>query len=264
MTQSQQDRPKIINAGLFRMATKSMAQAYTILGFKTHHGLLESVYDTPWALLEQAAEATWPHVPSARPRAPFTRADWDAIWGSYDAVTDLASPFAPQLVEAYPAAKVVVVQRAFEDWWPSYRTELLEPVTRQPMAAIQKFVTNHVLGLRAIHAMQKVHFGFFDARDRREVEAHAWEAYERYFETLRKMVPPERRLEYQVGSGWEPLCKFLGVAVPDVPFPRANEREMHAKEVESRQKGFFVASAKLVLPWLLGAAVIGAAAWMYS
>ncbi|KAI0897247.1 hypothetical protein F4806DRAFT_393107 [Annulohypoxylon nitens] len=263
-TQAQRNGPKIINAGLFRMATKSMAQAYIILGFKTHHGLLEGVHDTPWALIEQAAEATWPNVPDARPRPPFKREDWDAIWGSYDAVTDIASPFALQLIKAYPDAKVVIVQRDFESWWPSYRTELLDPVTTQPMTAIQKFITNYILGLRAIHAMQKVHFGFFSARNKQEVEAHAREAYDRYFEELRKAVPPERRLEYRVGSGWEPLCRFLGVAVPDVPFPRANEREMHAKEVESRQKGFFVSSAKLILPWLLGAVAVGTAAWLYS
>lgn len=26
-----------------------------------------------------------------------------------------------------------------------------------------------------------------------------------------------------LGEGWGPLCKFLGVPVPDEPFPRAND-----------------------------------------
>lgn len=29
-------------------------------------------------------------------------------------------------------------------------------------------------------------------------------------------------LEFSVREGWEPLCKFLEVPVPDVPFPRVN------------------------------------------
>ena len=33
---------------------------------------------------------------------------------------------------------------------------------------------------------------------------------------------PGRLLVYEVGSGWEPLCAFLGVPVPDEPFPRSN------------------------------------------
>ena len=75
---------KVINAGLFRTATKSMARAYQILGFKAHHGLLEDVTETPWTDIEHAAEATWPSVrePGAPPIPPFQRSDWDAIWGS--------------------------------------------------------------------------------------------------------------------------------------------------------------------------------------
>jgi hypothetical protein len=121
---------KIINASLFRMATKSMAQAFIILRIKTHHGLLEDVTETPWSLIEQAAEATWPHVPNATARPPHQRADWQAIWGYYDAVTDIASPFAPKLIKTYPEAKVIVVQRDFESWWPSFRSQLRDTVLK--------------------------------------------------------------------------------------------------------------------------------------
>jgi hypothetical protein len=74
---------KIINAGLWRTATKSMARAYQILGFKVHHGLLEDVTESPWTAIEHAAEAKWPWVrdPGTPKRQPFQRADWDAIWG---------------------------------------------------------------------------------------------------------------------------------------------------------------------------------------
>ncbi|CAI6013965.1 unnamed protein product, partial [Clonostachys chloroleuca] len=74
---------KIINASLFRMGTKSMAEAYTILGYRTHHAIDDPV-TVPWGLIEEAAEGKWPDVPGARARRPFTRSDWGAIWGSYD------------------------------------------------------------------------------------------------------------------------------------------------------------------------------------
>jgi hypothetical protein len=38
-------------------------------------------------------------------------------------------------------------------------------------------------------------------------------------------VPPERLFWFDVKDGWEPLCKILGVEVPDREFPRLNERE---------------------------------------
>jgi hypothetical protein len=30
-------------------------------------------------------------------------------------------------------------------------------------------------------------------------------------------------LVFSADQGWEPLCDFLGVAVPDIDFPRVNE-----------------------------------------
>ena len=37
-------------------------------------------------------------------------------------------------------------------------------------------------------------------------------------------IPADRLLVYQVKDGWGPLCDFLGVPVPDEPFPRTNDR----------------------------------------
>merc|ERR1712192_377127 len=38
-----------------------------------------------------------------------------------------------------------------------------------------------------------------------------------------KEVPADRLLVWQVKQGWEPLCQFLGVPVPDLPFPNVND-----------------------------------------
>jgi hypothetical protein len=45
---------------------------------------------------------------------------------------------------------------------------------------------------------------------------------------VRKLCPPERLLEFKLGSGWEPLCEFLGAEMPppDVPYPNVNDTEM--------------------------------------
>ena len=36
-------------------------------------------------------------------------------------------------------------------------------------------------------------------------------------------MPADQLLVYEVGQGWEPLCEFLGVPVPDEPFPHLND-----------------------------------------
>ena len=47
-------------------------------------------------------------------------------------------------------------------------------------------------------------------------------------------VPPERLLVYRVSEGWDPLCRFLGVPVPNTPFPSENSREEFKARVAAR------------------------------
>ena len=242
------------------MATRSSAEAYRILGYKTHHGL-DDVFGMPWPLLEKAAEATWPDAPGARPRPPLTRADWDELWGTqYDIATDMASPFADQLIKASGYAKVVIVQRDFESWWPSCRSELLDTLF-SPMAKVAVFLLEHVMGIRSGPTMRKVHFGFFGAKDRAGIEANVRAAYDAYYRRIREMAPPERRLEYSMGDGWEPLCAFLGKEVPNVPFPRMNERKSHRAGDTGRKVTIMVATLKKAGAILFPVVVLGAAFW---
>ncbi|KAI0099722.1 hypothetical protein GGR51DRAFT_534906 [Nemania sp. FL0031] len=251
---------QVIHAGLFRTGTKSMAEAYEILGYKTHHGL-DSPSDNPWLGVERAAEATWPGVDGARPRPAFTRDDWDALWAGWDITTDIASPFNIQLIKAYPEAKVVVVQRDFEAWRSSFQSQVLNPLF--PIGgSIMFFISRHLVKYYAPDAMRKTLLGFFRATNKREIEENLQETYEEYYREIRALVPPERRLEYKLGSGWEPLCTFLGKKVPDVPFPWANDREAHAEELRAQWKALFISWAKAAL-WCGGGIGAALSIWRY-
>lgn len=48
--------------------------------------------------------------------------------------------------------------------------------------------------------------------------------YDKHSDFIRAVTPASNLLEFEVGSGWEALCRFLGKPVPDKPFPRKNER----------------------------------------
>ena len=73
--------------------------------------------------------------------------------------------------------------------------------------------------------------GFFkkavlrDFGDRLDDRAFMTAAFERHNAAVRAAIPPERLLVYQVGEGWPRLCAFLGVPVPEAPFPRVNTRD---------------------------------------
>ena len=58
-------------------------------------------------------------------------------------------------------------------------------------------------------------------------------------------MPAEQLLVYRVGEGWERLCNFLQVEVPDVPFPHENKagqvgnivEKFHKMDIFSRADG---------------------------
>ena len=59
-----------------------------------------------------------------------------------------------------------------------------------------------------------------------EDREYAIETFERHNEEVKQRVPAEKLLVYEVKEGWAPLCEFLGVEVPDKPFPHLNDAEV--------------------------------------
>jgi hypothetical protein len=60
--------------------------------------------------------------------------------------------------------------------------------------------------------------------DGREADRdYAIGVFEQHNADVQKSVPAERLLVFNIADGWAPLCDFLGVEVPDEPFPRLND-----------------------------------------
>ncbi|GAB4358264.1 MAG: hypothetical protein Kow0073_16630 [Immundisolibacter sp.] len=55
--------------------------------------------------------------------------------------------------------------------------------------------------------------------DRIDDRDHVIDTFERHTRAVQVALPAERLLTGDVAHGWEPLCAFLGVPVPDQPFP---------------------------------------------
>ncbi len=68
-------------------------------------------------------------------------------------------------------------------------------------------------------------------------KAHAIRVYNAHIAEVERTVPPEKLLVFDVGEGWEPLCAFLGVPVPDEPFPHLNDAAAFREQASWR---FFV------------------------
>ena len=61
--------------------------------------------------------------------------------------------------------------------------------------------------------------------------------YNQHVEEVKAAVSPERLLIFKVDQGWKPLCDFLGLPVPDGPFPNVNDRNEIKKIIADMTKG---------------------------
>ncbi|KAK1676268.1 hypothetical protein BDP55DRAFT_662157 [Colletotrichum godetiae] len=260
--------PKVFAVGMLRTGTYSLAAALSELGFKhVFHGLNSRTKPTHWAFFERAAITTWPEVNAKGQSAPtpFSREDWDELFGPYDAVTDLSCFWALQLIDAYPEAKIILTERDFDKWFPSFDSQVIQPLFGPWVDLFLKGV-GIVIGNRAGFAMQKTLSGFFGgARTIEELHRRAPEVFREHSERIKAHVAPERLLVYRVGEdGWEPLCEFLGKEVPKgKAFPTINDKASHTESDRVIRRTAWIQAARTIAPYSVAitAAYVGHVYW---
>lgn len=82
------------------------------------------------------------------------------------------------------------------------------------------------------------------AKTLQQAKQNSRRVYREHYAEIRRVAPKERLLEYDLGSGWEPLCSFLGKEIPTVAFPHANETKTLKKVFEEMVKKAILSSFK--------------------
>jgi Sulfotransferase domain len=54
---------------------------------------------------------------------------------------------------------------------------------------------------------------------------YALEVFAQHNEDVKRTVPADRLVVYEIDQGWGPLADMLGVDAPDAPFPHLNDTE---------------------------------------
>jgi Sulfotransferase domain len=154
-------------------------------------------------------------------------APWAEVFDGYDSTVDWPGGyFYGELIEAYPEAKVLLSVREGRAWEPSFREtiwamcfgESLMPLLSRARAEVDPRWRRY---LALVDRMFWGAQGTFAAGRSPERLIEQMEAHN---ERVRRTVPAERLLVWEVTEGWEPLCEFLQVEVPAEPLPHANDR----------------------------------------
>lgn len=247
---------EVLCFGLPRTGTQSMQEALNILGYPTYHysSIFRNARDGD--MWKEAIAAKFKGV------GKFGKDDFDQLLGHVSATTDAPSIlFWQELMEHYPDAKIILVERDIEKWVRSISVLLegvLMPISRYVLQYTDPGYHGRIggCGIRWMEAL-------FGSMDVDKAKSNARAVYRRHYERVRDTVPKERMLEFELGQGWEPLCKFLSKPVPNVPFPRRNEAETTRAGI-----GVFVVKAltnslrNIALVVGIGAALVVLGRWL--
>lgn len=127
--------------------------------------------------------------------------------------------FYKELIEIYPNAKVILTVREPEKWYQS----TLETIYQGP--AIPGWMRRVIPIFQNLDKMVNTTIWDKLFEGRFEEKAYAIEVFNLWIEEVKRNVSPERLLVFSVKDGWEPLCNFLDVPVPDKAFPHVNDRK---------------------------------------
>lgn len=201
----------VIGAGCGRTGTASLQLALEqLLGGPCYHML--EVIKNP------AAMKLWIDAAKGKP-------DWDAIFAGYKAGVDApVSDFYEELIARYPKAKVVLTIRPPDSWYESVCETIWSPDGLELYWGYWLSPFGRMFQ-RFCKSWHHKFFGELDLREAIKDRALMLRLFEAWNARVRATVPPDRLLVHEAKHGWGPLCKFLGVAEPDCPYPRVNDAE---------------------------------------
>jgi hypothetical protein len=195
-----------------RTGTLTQKVALEMLGLGPCYHMVDVLSDLEQAeLWEQALEG---------------KAPWPEILGGFNSTVDWpAGYFYRELIDVYPEAKVLLSVRDPEAWERSMRQTVWAVRHGESLIRLLSSAQAHVnpqwqAFLNMIdHLIWEGTFASGHAEPEQMIETML-----RHNEEVQRVVPPERLLVWSVTEGWEPLCEFLELPVPDAPFPHANDR----------------------------------------
>ena len=196
----------LIGAGFGRTGTLSLKGALERIDFGPCYHMME-VFQKP------EHPALWAAAVDGKPT------DWDALFAGYKATVDWPGcHFWRDLAQRYPEAPVLLSVRDPGRWYESVRNTIYKVMSNAPAQGEAEFARSQI-GMARRVVLEDTFHGRIEEPD------YAIEIFERHNQAVRDAIDPDRLLVYELGQGWQPLCDFFGVPVPDSDFPHANTSE---------------------------------------
>ena len=201
---------EIIGPGFGRTGTNSLKIALEHLDFGPCHHMFE-VRDNPSLLPDWEVAARGESV------------DWDNVFHSYRSQVDWpGARYWRELARHFPEARVILTVRDPDAWFDSVQATIAPFV-----AARGTHPSPHVNAIAEM-AHQTIVAQVFD--NRMSERDYATRVFKEHIAEVQSEIPAHRLLTFDLKEGWQPLCDFLGVEVPDILFPMTNSSKEFVNE----------------------------------
>lgn len=217
---------KVIVAGYSKTGTKSLNAALTELGYSV---------DDLHEHLGYQTENWWRIFAATDPKAQ-TIEIFREMYENVDACMDTpVYLFWEYILEAFPDAKVVLMERDSEEvWWKSLEKHFVRERKTNMGAWLLYYFPRWFVKLMN-YDLWKSQIRHYDMNWAGTVgplvpfgpnqvnKLIATKRYREHNAYVKLKCPQEKLLVYNPKQGWGPLCKFLGKEVPKTDFPNANK-----------------------------------------
>jgi hypothetical protein len=181
---------KIFGIGLSRTGTKSLTKALNSLGFNIIHYPID--------------EVTHKQLQAGNYKL--------SILDNCDGITDLTVvPYYAQLDSLFPNSKFILTIRNKEDWLASMKNHWAEKVDDKTKPEYELKMNIRYFLRAAVYGCQRYSFD----RLSYVYDLH----YRNVLEYFRNKKDSLLIIDINNGDGWEKLCPFLGLEIPQIEFP---------------------------------------------
>ncbi|KAH3223903.1 hypothetical protein KXV81_000845 [Aspergillus fumigatus] len=257
---AEKKKKKVIVASSSRTGTLGLYFAMKILGYTPYHMYeVALVQGTPgMAALLEAVIAEHNRLSGIK---RFDKGDLDKLTADYDCLIEIPSFLGPALLDEYaqdPEVKIILTERDPDRWAKSVNGTagfVVKAAASFPLNVLKHF--DEELGIfLALNTTVYAVVADSTKPGQPGNEAALRRNYVEYIKAVKNTVPKDRLLVIKLedGLGWDQICPFLGVPIPEEKYPRGNDAGNFKGLVENyfreRTRAAMVRGPILIIPSL--------------
>ncbi|KAL5362709.1 P-loop containing nucleoside triphosphate hydrolase protein [Aspergillus floccosus] len=235
---AEKKKMRLIVASCSRTGTLGLHEALEMLGYTPYH-MIDVMYKGKKPHMKVFSEGIMAHHNRFSGIKRYETAELEKWVSEYDCLLEIPSYIGPRSLEGYaadPDVKFIVTERSPIKWAKSMNNTVGAAImlaSKFPMNILRRCDAELA---EFWHLADLMYWAYSDSTNPGDPnnEEILTRNYVEYIETIKGKLPKDRLLVVKLedGLGWEQICPFLGLPIPEQKYPRGNDPDTFKKIVE--------------------------------